>query len=150
MTRSIVFRIVTALVMIGILLGLGGLVFRAGYFQGLATDGNWLEGPRQYLDLPYRGYGGHFFGFGFIGCLIPLLLIFFVFGAMRMIFWRGAYPWRGMHHHGPWGAPWMGGHPGEKADWEKNAPPMFVEWHRRAHESQPPAGEEKPASSAES
>lgn len=113
--------------------GVGVYAYNAGVAQGLVQSGkvSVVEGGPG----PYPYYGGPFFfhrsfgfGFGFLGCLFPLLFFFIIFGLLRGIFWRG--PWGGRHgwgggHHGPWG---KGG-----------VPPMFEEWHRQAHgQSAPP------------
>jgi hypothetical protein len=31
---------------------------------------------------------------------------------------------------------WRAGHPG-RPGWENGVPPMFAEWHKRAHEAKP-------------
>src|SRR5258707_889659 len=71
--------------------------------------------------VPYYGYYGPFwhhgpFAFGFFGFLFPLLGLVLIFGLLRALFW------------GPWCA---GLHRLTKA----GVPPMFAEWHSRAHES---------------
>lgn len=128
--------IVSQRVIVGILLVLalvvGGVAvgrsaYQAGLARGLADSGQVGQntppgqgeprpGPRPY---PYYGpYGWHGpwgFGFGFFGFLFPLLFLFLIFGLVRGLFWRG--------HGGP---------PGY---WGRGVPPMFEEWHRRAHES---------------
>jgi len=152
MTRRIIFGILIALVLIGGAIGVGVTTYRIGYVQGLeqsgkiefvlpprAGDGDQVApdgvGPRGmpwgYYGGPgfYRpyGFGGWGWGggpFGFIGCLFPLLFFFLIFGLFRGLFWR---PW-GWGHRGGWG-------PGGG----KGAPPMFEEWHKRAHGETPPA-----------
>ena len=67
------------------------------------------------------GYGGHHFGFfPFIICG-SILFVFFFFGFLKMIFFRG------MRHSGH-------GHWGKK--WEDGMPAMFNDWHKRAHGEQ--------------
>jgi hypothetical protein len=121
--------------------GVGVYAYNAGVAQGLVQSGKVtvVEGGPG----PYPYYGGPFlfrpwgFGFGFLGCLLPLLFFFLIFGLLRGLFWRGPWGWRrgwgaGHHGHGPWG--------------EGSVPPMFEEWHRRAHgqgQSTPP--ESQPA-----
>ena len=113
--------------------GVGVYAYNAGVAQGLVQSGK-LVAPEGGV-APYPYYGGPFFfhqpfgfGFGFLGCLFPLLFFFLIFGLLRGIFWRGPWGWRhgwGGGHHGPWG---KGG-----------VPPMFEEWHRQAHgQSAPP------------
>ena len=115
--------------------GVGVYAYNAGVAQGLVQSGKvtLVEGGPG----PYPYYGGPFlfrpfgFGFGFLGCLFPLLFFFLIFGLLRGLLWRGPWGWRrgwggeGHHGHGPWG--------------EGSVPPMFEEWHRRAHgQSTPP------------
>ncbi|OGO47701.1 MAG: hypothetical protein A2W37_09675 [Chloroflexi bacterium RBG_16_63_12] len=109
--------------------GVGVYAYNAGVAQGLVQSGKVtvVEGRPG----PYPYYGGPFlfrpfgFGFGFLGCLFPLLFFFLIFGLLRGLLWRGPWGWRrgwgggGHHGHGPWG--------------EGSVPPMFEEWHRRAH-----------------
>jgi hypothetical protein len=56
--------------------------------------------------------------------LIPLFLLFLVFGSMRALLWHGPMGWRHQMHHGHWG--W-------RDENGKDVPPFFEEWHRRAH-----------------
>ncbi len=67
-----------------------------------------------------------FFGFGCIGLLIPLFLLFLAFGAFRRLMWGPRWGW----HHMRYGR-WMGD------EGEAGLPPMFAEWHRRAHGDAP-------------
>ena len=67
-------------------------------------------------------------GFGFLGCLFPFLMIFLVFGVLRFLFWGGMGWKRGWH----------------RRDWKNGTPPMFEEWHRRAH-GEPAAEDPNPA-----
>ena len=136
MNRSIVFRIIMALVLVAAILGLGAFAYRAGVTQGMALSAQSSAGEAVQPPLPYypmyfmRPFYG-FLGFGFLGCLVPLFLLFLVFFAFRALFWGGPRHWRHMHH-GPWG--W--GEPGQ------GPPSMFTEWHRQAH-AQPPSGAEE-------
>ena len=133
MNRSIVFRIILTVVLLAVVAGLGVFAYNAGVANGLAQNiqaagaaGKTVQPyPYPYYGMPFaRGFG--FPGFGFLGCLFPLFLLFVFFGLMRVIFWHGPRDWR--HHR-------MHGHHG---DWEEGVPPMFAEWHRRAHGEAPP------------
>jgi len=132
MNRNIVLRIVSALVLIAVIAGVGMFAFRAGMSQGLAT--NISELP-EFKDLPNdgvppiyghdgfgRGYGMRFhgphFGFGIFGFLFTLFLFFVALKALRFLFWGPRWG----HHMGHWGRHWEGG-----------APPMFEEWHKKMH-----------------
>jgi hypothetical protein len=83
------------------------------------------------------GYGypmvGHHFGFHPIGAICgSIFFLFLFFGFIKMIFFRGMWHhgWEG-HKHGPWGK-----------HWEKGVPPMFDEFHKRAHGESAPSDSE--------
>lgn len=143
--NGFVFRVIGALFLIGLVAAGGFMAFKAGETQGIAQapavataisnaaeDGQALP-PMMYG--PGYGYGFHPYGFGYRhpfgffpgGICFSIFFIFLFFGLLRMIFFR---PWRhGWGHHGPWGK------------WEGGVPPMFDEWHKRAHGEEP--GEKK-------
>lgn len=135
MNRSIIFKVIMALVLVGALVGIGVFAFNAGVARGMAVNLPAPAGGNGSLPLPYPYYAMHgypFFGFGGFGCLgvlIPLFLLFLVFAAFRGLFWHGSRRWH-MMHNGPWGAPPSG-------EVGSNVPPMVAEWHRRMHEQQP-------------
>jgi hypothetical protein len=121
MFRRIIFGVLLTLVLLAGVATAGYYAYQMGVAQGLADSGKLVvpeAGARVY---PY--YGPHFgpffhrpFGFGLLGCLFPLFFILLFFGLLRGLFWGGGrWGWR---HHG---------------HWDKGAPPMFEEWHRRAH-----------------
>ena len=125
-------RIISALVLIAAIAGIAFFAFQAGIAQGSpitleAPSGDGTAAPAPY---PYYGYGygrpvHHPWGFGF-GCFGPLLALFLIFIALnsfRFLFWGPRWGWR--HHHS-WGR-----------HWENGVPPMFEEWHKRAHGEQP-------------
>ena len=105
--------------------GVGIPAYNAGVAQGLAESGKIVAPPVAGAPYVYgwHGYYGPFgFGFGLLGCLVPLLFFFLFFGLVRGIVWRGGWGRHGWHHGG----------------WEGGVPPMFAEWHKRAH-GEPPA-----------
>lgn len=132
----IFFRLVGLLLVIGLIVGGGALVYKAGMAQGIsqapavataiaqaAENGQAAPVPPMYgygYGYGYPMYARHHFGFFPFGAICgSLFFLFFFFGFMKMIFFRG------MHHHGhhgPWGK-----------DWEGGVPPMFNEWHKRTH-----------------
>jgi hypothetical protein len=120
MNGRFVLGILLALVLIVALLGIGVYAYNVGVSQGLAQSGT-LQAPATgvapypYFARPYlfRPFG---FGFGFLGCLFPLLFIFLIFVLLRGFWWGG---------HRGWGGPRPYGNNG--------VPPRFEEWHRRAH-----------------
>jgi len=135
MNEKIGLRIVSALVLIAALAGIAFFAFQAGIAQGSPIS---IEAPSgESVPAPYPPYGygygmpfhrAHFgFGFGF-GCFGPLLALFLLFVALksfRLLFWGPRWGW-GHHQHGPWGR-----------HWENGVPPMFEEWHKKAHGEQP-------------
>ena len=120
MNPRIVWRVLLVLVVIAGIVGIGVYAYNMGVAQGMAESGKLAAPPAGVVPAPYY-YGGPFFfhpfGFGLAGCLFPLLFFFLIFIALRGLFWHRHW---GRHHD----------------HWEKGVPPMFEEWHRRAHEGQ--------------
>jgi hypothetical protein len=83
---------------------------------------------------PYGPYGFHRYGFGFglLGCLGPLLLLFFIFGLFRFLFW-GGMGWR--HHGGPWG--WGHRGPWGSEEFRNHFRERAEAWHREMHGEKP-------------
>ncbi len=121
MDGRILARVLLTLVLIAGAVGVGVYVYNAGVAQGMADSGK-LVAPAP-GSVPYPYYGGPFFfrpwgfGFGFLGLLFPLLFFFLLFALLRGLWWGGR--WGRYRRH-----------------WEGDVPPMFEEWHRRAHEPQ--------------
>jgi hypothetical protein len=122
-------RIVSALVLIAALAGIAFFAFQAGVARGSpitieapSSDANAVPAP-----YPYYGYGMPFhrpYGLGFgLGCFGPLLAFFLLFMAFRFLFWGPRWGWGHNGGHGPWRRNWG----------EGGVPPMFEEWHKRAH-----------------
>lgn len=136
------FGIVLALLLFGVVAGVGWTAYNAGITQGVVESGNLVPpsidgnaAPTAPFYAPYgfRGSYGFYrpfgFGFGLLGCLVPLFFIFLLFALFRLAFrprWgRG------------WGGPWMGG--GVGRDWDPSKgdiPPAVQEWHRKLHETE--------------
>ena len=130
MNGKIGLRIVSALVLIAALAGIAFFAFQAGVAKGSPVT---IEAPAgQTAPMPYYGYGygmpfHHPLGFGFgFGCFGPLLAFFLIVLALksfRMLLWGPRWGRMGHHGgHGPWGR-----------HWENGVPPMFEEWHKKAH-----------------
>jgi hypothetical protein len=148
MNRNIVLSILIVLALLAGAIGIGAVAFRAGVTYGISQSDDVAAALESRPDVvpvapySYYGYGPfarpHFFSFGFgpLSCLFPLLFFFLLFGLFRFIFRPWGWGWhRGWHHgHGPWG--------------KDGLPPMFEEWHKRAH-GQSPSQAETP-SAAES
>ena len=116
MNRRVLAGVAVVLVAIMAAAAIGTTAYRAGVARGLADPG---------VPSPYYGYPGpHWgpfwhhgpFGFGFVGVLFPLLGFLLVFALLRGLI-------GGRRCAGPHGL------------WKAGVPPMFEEWHRRAHES---------------
>jgi hypothetical protein len=125
MTKHIVLRILAGLVLLAAIAGIGFFAYQAGLAHATTVDLTTVPSDR----LPYPVYGWHFMPFYGLGCLAPLavlFLVFLAFGMLRRMIWGPRWGWRHMgqngHRHGPWG---------------EGVPPMFSEWHRRAHEGKP-------------
>ena len=128
MNEKIGLRIVSVLVLIAAIAGVGFFAYQAGVANGSPISIEAPAGDTSVVPVPYFGYGYgmryHPFGFGFgcFGILIPLFLFFLSMKAMRFIFWGPRFG----HRMGHWGRRWEGG-----------APSMFDEWHKRAHGEEP-------------
>jgi len=122
----IFWRVVAAVVLIAAVAGIAYYAYNAGLAQ-VGTQGAQLPangtGSQPYYVYPWHPF--FWFGYGPLGCLIPLFLLLLAFAALRGLFWHGPMGWRHYMHHRHW-------------DWQdkddKFVPPMFEEWHRRAHE----------------
>jgi hypothetical protein len=130
----IFWRILAALVLIAAVVGIGFYAYSLGVSQALvqklpAAQVAPVPAPYFYPMHPFFG-----FGWGPLGCLVPLFLLFLVMGSFRALFWHGPMGWRHMHRR-HWGWHDENGKDG------KDVPPFFEEWHRRVH-GEP---EDKPA-----
>ena len=132
MNGKIGLRIISALVLLAALAGIAFFAFQAGVAQGSPITIEAPNGDTNALPMPYPYYGyghgmrfHHPFGFGF-GCFGPLIALFLVFLALkafRFTFWGPRWGHMHGHHRGPWGS----------RHWENGVPPMFEEWHKKAH-----------------
>ena len=117
------WRIAVGLVLVVALIGAGAALAWMAYNAGLAqTAAPGAVAPAGVA--PYGLYRPHYmapFGFGFVGCLVPLAFLFLVFGLFRLVVWGGM----GRHMmHGGWGM-----HGGMREHWQQR----MDEWHREAH-----------------
>lgn len=125
MNGKIALRIVSGLVLLMVIAAIGFFAFQAGVAKGSPITIEAPSGESIPAPYPYYGYGygmrfHHPFGFGF-GCLIPIFAVFLLVLALksfRVMMWSSRWGWG--HRHGGWG--------------ERGVPPMFEEWHKRAHE----------------
>lgn len=132
-------RVLSALLLVAAIAGIAFFAFRVGVAQGSPVTIEAPSGQAQTVPAPYPYYGygmpfyhpwGWGFGFGFLGFLIPLFLFFLALRAFRFLLWGSRWGW-GHRHHGPWGR-----------NWENGVPPMFEDWHKRAHGEQPSENKE--------
>jgi hypothetical protein len=124
-------RILAGLVLLAALAGIAFFAYNAGVAAQLpAQPAAGAQPPVPY----YYGYPySHPFPFfsPFFGCfaaLFGLFLIFLAFRAFSFMLWGPRWGRWGHRHHG-----WRQG-----SDEEGGVPPMFRDWHDRAH-GQPPA-----------
>lgn len=135
--NGFIFRLIGALLLVGLVAAGGFMVYKAGVAQGIAQAPQVAEAIQQSAENgqpvpPMYGYGYPYgYGFGyrhhffnpFSAICFSILFLFFFFGFLRMVFFRRWHRGWGHHgHHGHWGK------------WEGGVPPMFDEWHKRAHE----------------
>jgi hypothetical protein len=125
------FRIVMGVVLVVALIAaaaaIGWMAYNAGLAQGAAQSSGASLGAAQGV-VPYAMYGPHFmapFGFGFLGCLVPLVFLCLVFSLFRLVAWGGM---RRHMHNGcdPRGGPM---HDRMRERWHQH----MDEWHREAH-----------------
>jgi hypothetical protein len=110
MGNRFAFRLLIALVALGMFAVVGVYSYNLGVAHGLAQNGHALATPGA---GPPFVYWPHPWAFGFFPFFPLLFILFFVF-ILRGLFWRG------------WGGPRWG-------HWYGGVPPAFEEWHRRAH-----------------
>jgi hypothetical protein len=141
-------RVLGILLVLGLIAGAGAFGYRAGMAQGItqapavakaiekaAENGQVAPIPPMMYGNGYGYYPmfGHHHGFfnPFGAICGSIIFLFLFFGAMKMLFFRRMM-WNGGHMHGPWGRHWEGGFP-----------PVFNEWHKRAHGETPESEEGK-------
>jgi len=136
----IILRVIALVLLVVLVAGGIFMAFRAGEAQGIsqspavATAIAQSAESGQAAPVPPMMYG-HDYGYGYpmyghhamffpFGAIFGSIFFFFlIIGLMKMVFFSGIRHrgWEG-RHHGPWGR-----------HWENGVPPMFEEWHKRAH-----------------
>src|SRR5581483_4445181 len=133
--------IVLALLLILLVAGVGWYGYNMGIAQTALQNGQIAPLVRPYGFGFYRPFG---FGFGFLGCLVPLLFIFLIFGLFHFLFWGPR--WGRGWGRGPWGYGRFGWDPSQG-----DIPPQLKDLHRRLHESEsttpPPTAPSAPSGS---
>jgi len=131
------FRVLGAIVLVVLAIGLAGAIFQTGYLAGVAADG----GVAPVVVGPGYGYGWHGWGWGFGGGILGILgFLFFLLvfiAILRAVFGGGRGGWgrggwgRGGWGPGGWGPGGYGHHTGRLGPWEERAREAHDEWHRR-------------------
>ncbi len=96
-------------------IGIGA--YNAGVAQGIAESSRMIAAPQA--GTPYVYVWPRPWGFGFFP-FFPLLFLFLFFFVVRGLLWRGRWHRGGRYRY-------------------DGVPPMFDEWHRRAHAGQSPS-----------
>ena len=139
--KGLVFRVIGALFLIGLIIAGGAMAFKAGEVRGVsqapavataiaqaAENGQGVPVPPMMYQHSYGPgypmYSRHHFGFFPFGICGSILFLFLLLGFIKMIFIRGM--WSRGHMYEPWSNRWEGG-----------VPPVFSEWHKRAHGEKP-------------
>ena len=135
--NNVALRIVSALVLVAVIAGIAFFAFQAGVAKGSPVTIQAPSGQAAPAPYPYPYYGMPFyhpwglgFGFGCFGPLLALFLLFLAFRAFGFLLWGRRWGW-GHRGYGAWGR-----------HWENGVPPMFEEWHKRAHGEQPAENKE--------
>lgn len=125
MVKHIAFRIIAGLILLAAIAGIAFFAYQAGVTHGAVAN---IQVPATANGMPYYPYFWHpFFGFGIFGLFFGLFLLFLAFSAMRRLIFGPRWGWRHMRHGE------MGQGPMGRGPWGEGVPPMFAEWHRRAH-----------------
>src|SRR5205814_759046 len=84
------FIVLSVLLVVGLLAGIGFGVYNAGVDQGLAQNVSAAASGAPAVAYGYPGYYGHWgFGFGFFGIFFWILGIFLIFALLRAAFGWG-------------------------------------------------------------
>jgi hypothetical protein len=113
--RSLLRALFIAALVIAGAAAIGIGAYNAGVAQGIAEGGRVIAAPPA--GTPYVYVWPRPWGFGFFP-VFPIFFLFFLFFVVRGLLWRGS---------------WRGG----LACRYDGVPPLFDEWHRRAHREQP-------------
>ena len=121
MNYRLIRLLVAAVLLIAAVAAIGSYTYQLGRARGIVESGRIAAPSGAPVALAYwpRPWG---YGFGFFPVFPLLFFLFFWVFVMRALFWSGRWH-RG--YRGGWGS--------------HGVPPMFEEWHRRAHDQQPPS-----------
>jgi len=150
------FRVLAALLLLGVIAFITAGAYGAGYTAGQASGTTTNLGPWV--------YGGAFGAGHIVGFIVTIIVLLVVFRLLALVFFGG-------HHRRYWGQPgyWRGdvdpsqgpgfgpggqgfGPGGQgfgpggwhRSEWRQAGQAAFDEFHRQAHTNQPPTGGETP------
>ncbi len=125
MNGRIWLRILAALVLLAAIAGVAFFAFNAGAATHVQVPAPTTgQAPYPYYGYPFwRPFPFFGFGLGCFGPLIAIFLLFLAFRAFSFVLWGPRWGRFGHMRHG-WRHGW---------DDETGVPPMFREWHDRAH-----------------
>ena len=119
--------ILFALLLVGVLAGVGTEIYQAGVAQGIVDAGRFPAGANVPVTGGYQG-------FDVLGLFFPILFLFLLFGILRAAFSGGRGWGHGYGHGHGWDRSDMGeGGPGS---WREQRERRMAELHRRLHESE--------------
>lgn len=135
MNGRMIFRVLAALLLVAVAIGIGTVVYNTGVTAGLEEAARQAAASGDPLPVvPYGyGYGGPHahgpFGFGFFGIIFLILGIFLIIGLVRAVFGGGRWGGPGPRGPGGWG--------GRRE--------MAEDWHRELHRREGSEGEQRTA-----
>lgn len=130
------FRLLGALLVIGVIAALTAGAYSAGFVAGTGTNAT---------NVSPWAYGGAFGASGIVGLIVTVLILVVIFRVLRFAFWGHTHG--GWDRRGPGGSAGPGGPGGpggwgwheerwHGGPWRSARQAAFDEWHRRAHEEQ--------------
>jgi hypothetical protein len=127
MFRALV-SVLFALLLVGVLVGVGTEIYQAGVAQGIVDAGRFPAGATVPVTGGYQG-------FDVLGLFFPILFLFILFGILSAAF-SGRRGW-GHHGHG-WDRGWDRSDDGDSGagSWREQRERRMAELHRRLHESE--------------
>ena len=142
--KRIFLAVLMGLLFLGAIAAVGITAYNAGMVQGMAAAGGAAIVPDA-APVPMAPYYAPYlmhrpFGFGILGCLVPLFFVLFMLALFRFVI-GGPRRWHGrggpgMHMHGNWD-PSQG-----------DIPPTVQAWHRKLHEQDAAGNDTAPAATA--
>jgi len=118
MNKNVAFRIIAGLILLAAIAGIALFAYQEGAMYRTAAN---IQLPAA-GNIPFFPYLRHPF-FNIFRVLFAFFLLILAFSAMRHLIWGPHWYWRHTHH----------GPRGERGRWGDGIPPMFAEWHHRAH-----------------